>query len=601
MSESSVDTNRLIGGKYRIERPIGSGGFSEVYLATHMAMDRPVALKIFDPKSERETNPSRANRRQERFEQEARLVSQLNHPNTVTIFDFGVHEDGKLYLVMEFIKGKTFQEILRKEAPLNEERALQIILQLLKGLESAHHLDILHRDLKPANIMLARNFKGEEVVKVLDFGIAQMLSAPHQETSDDGRPIFLGTPRYAAPEQLLAGKLSYATDIYAVGVLLWEALLGTRMISAKSLGEYVNLAASRRPILVPRNTDLREELRKILEKAISKEPSQRYANAAEMIAAIESASQSGSKDLPRLERSPFSPNPDIVDPNLMEHDEVEAHYLLTTPPRPGRELRASPGRGLPRREVRNLREEAQVQEESLASPISESLDGSEPSALQRRRATKRSSSEQRASSSTSTKGEPAEKPRRPAVSRSGSRHVERKENSFFWTTKKSLSLGVLSILLGVGLLVFVLSTRDSSPAIEESNQEMGTTVLEPETPPRPALSSPFSVAGISAAMVATGQWRVTDRRGPVDMRRFQFYSLVLSKRGATLDVTIYELATRETEREIIENIRFPSEYISIGHFVVRLTPRDETSNEEARELLEDLLIYRALVLEEVNR
>src|SRR5690554_5535277 len=221
-----LERGKVIGEKYRLDELIGRGGFSNVYGGLHTGMDRRVAVKIFDPSQPANRDPARAIRRAERFEREARLVSQLNHPNTVTIFDYGVADEGMLYLVMEYIEGPTLKQAIVDGAPFDERRAVTTFLQILGSLEEAHHRNMLHRDLKPANIMLTRNFKGEEIVKVLDFGIARIVGESAPETGPNGRKLFLGTPRYASLEQLRGLELSYATDVFAVGALLFETLVG---------------------------------------------------------------------------------------------------------------------------------------------------------------------------------------------------------------------------------------------------------------------------------------------------------------------------------------------------------------------------------------
>lgn len=209
----------LVGGRYRIERTLGDGGYGVVYLATQTAMDRSVALKVLRQDLEADQIAI------ERFYREAKAASSLSHPNIVRIFDFGVDEElSATYLVMEYVQGRTLEQALRAEGPFSERRAAQILLQVARSLVSAHAADIVHRDLKPANIMVANLSDGEEHVKVLDFGVAKILDADAKRITRTDGPI--GTPAYMSPEQVSGKAIDLRSDLYSLGCVLHELVTG---------------------------------------------------------------------------------------------------------------------------------------------------------------------------------------------------------------------------------------------------------------------------------------------------------------------------------------------------------------------------------------
>ncbi len=222
-SLSEILPGLVLDGKYRIEERIGSGGFGVVYRAIHLGLERPVALKVFRP-------PGGANSVDAltRFQLEGVSACRVNHPNAVTVLDSGVSVQGIPYLVMELLDGPTlYFEIVRKRQ-LSVRRCLQIGIPLCEVLIAAHAAGIIHRDIKPENVMLHRGPCGE-VVKVLDFGLAKLLgeerptvTAPVVTRQND----LVGTPVYIAPERLEGGEYDGRTDVYSVGIMLYEMLCG---------------------------------------------------------------------------------------------------------------------------------------------------------------------------------------------------------------------------------------------------------------------------------------------------------------------------------------------------------------------------------------
>ncbi len=208
----------IIAGRFRIECEIGKGGMGTVYRATHLGLERPVAVKIIKP--EFASDPHVA----ERFMREARTMAKLRHPHAAMIFDAGNLPDGRHFIVMEFVEGETLSQVLAREGRFTPERAVRIASDICDVLAEAHALGIVHRDLKPSNIML-----NERGVCVLDFGVAKVLSVPAEAAStyaSTGSGFIVGTPRYMSPEQCLGQKVGARSDLYSLGVLVYEMLAG---------------------------------------------------------------------------------------------------------------------------------------------------------------------------------------------------------------------------------------------------------------------------------------------------------------------------------------------------------------------------------------
>src|SRR5215813_5582587 len=198
---ADVPLDPLIGktfdGKYRLDELLGGGGMGTVYRATHLLIERPVALKVL---SQRFVGDETA---QQRFRREARAAGRMQHPNAVTLTDFGATSDGYLYIVMELLEGQTLRDLLAREAPLDGARAVSLLLQACAAVGSAHEAGLIHRDLKPANIFIEQRPNLPSIVKVLDFGVAKFAVEEHD---DDYKTltqvgVVIGTPRYMSPEQ----------------------------------------------------------------------------------------------------------------------------------------------------------------------------------------------------------------------------------------------------------------------------------------------------------------------------------------------------------------------------------------------------------------
>ncbi|MEE2779627.1 MAG: serine/threonine-protein kinase, partial [Myxococcota bacterium] len=229
-------TDSLIGrefkGAYRVADKIGEGGFGSVYRALQMVVNREVAIKVLRP--ERARDERLRDLLTKRFKREAVAMSKLNHPNTVRLIDFGTSDDGMLFLVLELLRGRELEKVIRTEAPLAPARAARVAQQICKSLGEAHQQGIIHRDLKPANIFLCEVEGDPDFVKVMDFGIARLVDPDEGAGQITRTGMTQGTPAYMAPEQAMAKETTAASDLYAVGCMLYEMLTGCPVFTADS-------------------------------------------------------------------------------------------------------------------------------------------------------------------------------------------------------------------------------------------------------------------------------------------------------------------------------------------------------------------------------
>ena len=222
VSAKSVETvdmslGKILDNRYRLDSLITSGGMGKVYCGTRLNLNDRVAIKVLHTEN---TSDQQAI---ERFRREAQTSALLKHPNTVSIYDFGVTEEGFCYIVMEFVEGTTLREMLKGHGILSLTDATKIATQIASALEEAHRLGIIHRDLKPDNIIVQQKADGLKV-KILDFGIAKIHSMTTSNLTQGG--FVIGTPRYMSPEQCLGESLDGRTDIYSLGIMLYEMLTG---------------------------------------------------------------------------------------------------------------------------------------------------------------------------------------------------------------------------------------------------------------------------------------------------------------------------------------------------------------------------------------
>lgn len=211
----------VIAGKYRVERRLARGGQASVYLASQVPLDRPVALKILAPPPGEYTAEEQATFEQ-RFLLEARTLAALDHPNIVTIHDYGDTGDGRFYLAMEYVSGCRLLDVL-KDGRMDPTRAVDLTLQVCTALRYAHQRGVIHRDVKNSNVLVRTTDDGTEQVKVVDFGLVKLSRI---DTTITQTGMILGSPHFMAPEQATGENLDHRADIYATGVLLFCALMG---------------------------------------------------------------------------------------------------------------------------------------------------------------------------------------------------------------------------------------------------------------------------------------------------------------------------------------------------------------------------------------
>ena len=263
---------REIAGRYRIKALLGTGGMGAVYRAEQLSLKRTVALKLLKDELCEEPGIVR------RFNAEAELAAKLNHPNTVTLFDFGQESDGTLFIAMEFVQGRSLRGVI-KQGPVSANRAVHICEQVCASLADAHRLGIIHRDLKPDNVMLSERGKQIDVVTVLDFGIAKL------RDRDDGEvgPVtqagdLLGTPQYMAPEQIRGEAVDGRTDVYALGVMLYEMLTGRVPFTGKTVMSILSKQLTNvppRPSEANQSLDLHPDLEALVMASLEKDPAAR--------------------------------------------------------------------------------------------------------------------------------------------------------------------------------------------------------------------------------------------------------------------------------------------------------------------------------------
>jgi serine/threonine-protein kinase len=266
----ALATGDVFADRYEILGAAGRGGMGFVYRALHLTLHKEVALKVLaaNPTGDYEI----------RFAREARALARLDHPSCVRVLDHGEHE-GTQYLVMEHLEGETLGELIA-EGRLPTKRALQIANQLLFALAHAHSHGVIHRDVKPENVMLV---KGGARAVLIDFGLASIAD----EAALTGAGMCLGSPSYLAPERLLGQPHDTRTDLYAVGVILYEMVAGVRPFHGESPRETMQLALHRppRPIRAVRR-DIAPALERVIARALAKDPKRRFADAEEMLLAL---------------------------------------------------------------------------------------------------------------------------------------------------------------------------------------------------------------------------------------------------------------------------------------------------------------------------
>jgi len=274
----------VINQKFKITQAIAVGGMGTIYRGEQLVLARPVAIKALNPAY---TANLRDPAFQKRFFLEASILSRLQHPNIVTVFDYGRIdglESDRFFMAMEFLPGETLHRRLRSRGWLTPPEALGIARQLARGLREAHKHGVVHRDMKPSNVMLVPDEDGVEIVKILDFGLGKVLSDDSEELTQQGS--FLGSPRYMSPEQIAHGKVDHRTDVYSLGVMLYQMLCGkVPFESDKSVQILIAHLQSPVPPMKQRNpdVDVPEPIENFVRRCLEKSPDARPSNMDEFI------------------------------------------------------------------------------------------------------------------------------------------------------------------------------------------------------------------------------------------------------------------------------------------------------------------------------
>lgn len=259
---------------YELLAVLGKGGMGVVYKARDLLRDRLVAVKMLHPHLTSDQQGVK------RFQHEVRACRALEHPNVVQVHDSGITEDGRPYLVMTYIDGRSLGEVLEKEHSLEPERAILIFSQVCDALAHAHHKGVVHRDLKPNNIMLVASEASKDVVKIVDFGIAKLVAPDGTDTQTLTRTgETFGSPWYMSPEQCLAQRLDSRSDIYALGCVMYHALTGKPPLVGESAFETMTFHVSKKPRpfkSVRADLSVQPELERVVRVAMEKIPEERW-------------------------------------------------------------------------------------------------------------------------------------------------------------------------------------------------------------------------------------------------------------------------------------------------------------------------------------
>jgi serine/threonine protein kinase len=296
-------------GKYKIIEEIGNGGMGRVYKAIHLTLNRVVAVKMIHPELVDNLELIK------RFYKEAKTQAQLNHQNIVSVYDF-LEIGGNYFIIMEYVHGESVGKMISEHGPFEPYIALSIFRQILTGIGYAHLKRVIHRDIKPNNFILTPS-----IVKITDFGIAQIIGDAGLATTE----AVFGTPRYMSPEQILGEKIDHRTDIYSLGVTLYEMLTGRVPFNGDSDYEikrgHVELPP---PLPTQLRLDIPRELENIVLRALLKKPEERFQSANELILALENIYE-GKKEVMAKKKAPDSLNLDSI--YLIEESGITAESL----------------------------------------------------------------------------------------------------------------------------------------------------------------------------------------------------------------------------------------------------------------------------------
>ncbi|MCC6996832.1 MAG: serine/threonine protein kinase [Deltaproteobacteria bacterium] len=275
-------------GRYKLRRRIGAGGMGDVWMASHATLKRDVAIKILRP------DPTTSGAALERFEREVQATSELTHPNTVRVFDYGSTEDGLRYYVMELLEGESLGGVVERDGPLPPARALHLVHQAARAIAEAHGKGIVHRDIKPENLFVTQLGGEPDFLKVLDFGIAKVL-APEQRGTLTGEGLVVGTPAFMSPEQAIGQPLSPRFDVYSLGAVLYYLLVGKPPFEGGNVAQVMH-AQTKQALATPtaRGVRVPADLEAVVMRCLDKDPEARFKDAGALADALTACEDFGS-------------------------------------------------------------------------------------------------------------------------------------------------------------------------------------------------------------------------------------------------------------------------------------------------------------------
>src|SRR5689334_18628207 len=296
LDRASSLSGQVLDSRYQVQKKLGEGGMSYVYLAREVATGHDVAIKVLSPKLATDRSSV------ERLRREAGLAMRLDHPNVCRILRLGESEDGLIYLVMPFLKGELLSDREVRGGPMDIPFGVTLLKQMCAGLHHAHELQIIHRDLKPENVMLVPDDNGgAERAVVMDFGLAKERRADPAIAKLTATGIILGTPEFMSPEQIRGKPLDARSDIYALGIVAFEMFTGKLPFQGRNAQEMMIARLRSQPVPIRSlRSDVPDAVEKALTKALQTNPDDRFATALEFAAALTSTQESSGGFLGKL-------------------------------------------------------------------------------------------------------------------------------------------------------------------------------------------------------------------------------------------------------------------------------------------------------------